>query len=102
MPIAFHPRVWLNGILPLFYPIEDRVLSELISREDERTRIVLEVQMNELNFVQRSKSGRVIDIYYIKFGIFNSKCSTLLPNRSVTNLGSVSFVPVKSDLGPPG
>lgn len=69
MPIAFHPRVWLNFVRSPLYSVEHQILTAAASAETGSTRRVIEAQIAAINFVQRHGRGREVFFYRIAFGL---------------------------------
>lgn len=70
MQIAFHPRVWLNGLRPALTSVEEQILRFAVNAEVATYRSVISSQIDAINYVQRHLGGRESFFYRIKSGIW--------------------------------
>jgi hypothetical protein len=90
--MSFHPRVWMNGLLGVFKPLEKAVLDCLIDRMPAGIRDVLRAQMEEVTLVQRHQSNRVAQFYKIRKGFTREEFSVQIPNSPREQLlGKILF-----------
>ena len=71
MPMSFHPRVWLNPVLPAIWPIEKEMYMVAISHEEQPVADLLRSQLTRYNFARRYQRGREVFFYRSEFGFFN-------------------------------
>jgi len=83
MPVVFHPRVWLNGLMPALTPFESRILRFVIDAEKASHRPKLLAQINSINFVQRHSKGREVYFYRIENGLWRRNIGEefILPDK---------------------
>lgn len=90
--MSIHPRVWLNGLLGVFKPLEKALFDCLIERMPVDIRNILGVQVKEVTLVQRHESGRVAYFYKIRKGVIREEFSVQLSSAPREQLlGKIVF-----------
>lgn len=77
--LAFHPRVWLNWLLPPFTRLERMALQASMDAADEPTRALVAAQLRECTLAYRESRGRSVILYAIKAGIWFGHTTPPLP-----------------------
>jgi hypothetical protein len=79
MSISFHPRVWLNPLVPPLRAWEKAAIDGWLSRTDPATRELVREQLQRINFAQRNPQGDVVNLYSIPYGLLQGIFPRLLP-----------------------
>lgn len=71
MRITFHPRVWLNWLIPPISKLEKQIFEIVISASEKKYRLFLSSQIDNFNYAQRLCDGREVIFYRINNGIWS-------------------------------